>query len=1021
MIPLKLTLKGIYSYIEEQTIDFEKLTESKLFGIFGSVGSGKSTILEAITFALYNDTERLNNRDSRNYNMMNLKSNELLIDFEFYTESSDEKYRFIVKSKRNRNKFEDVSIKERSILISKNNGEWIPTEKTAEEIIGLSYTNFKRTIIIPQGKFKEFLELGAKDRTEMLNEIFNLQKFDLASKLGSIKKENDDAIILLEGEMIQYENKNDDELNNLKSEKDAVNTLEESETKIVNSLRDSIQSQNKLKDLFGNIDKVKSRLKGFSELKEGFDKRKTRLDNYSFCRINFAELLNSEFRLKKEIKDTSGKHAEVKELLDSLSNNKSAFERKLEDLKKVYDNREIIKDEAKELSLIVETKALIKEEKALAERVQRGDQFVKSQKEQLSELKGNLNSKKVSILNLKEGVSNISELHNVKGFHVKSKILSAEVGEFTKEIASVNTDKNNIKNKVKSNINEKYIGETISETKLNILTDIDLLKDNKIALNDEINHLTTQEKLKQWADDLEEGIACPVCGSNNHPNILNIKDLKVEVDSIRGKEKVLDLEVSTLEKQFSQLGIYESQITGLDKTITTTTLKLNNRKTEIDTHNNSFVWSKYEGKSLEIVETLISETESLNNTILNLEKEVVNEESEISKSQNKIDDYSKAIQQFSNEQISKKTAIELNTSSLKFYKLEEFENDGDESISNKAIEKNTLLERVISEFEKFNKELNLIGNLISENNGQEKQLSEQLANDELELKITEKNIKALLAESEYETLQIVKNILSDKINEQGETNAINDFYNSFKNANEELERLNAESSNKVFDKDKMDQDIVKLSSKEEELNILTSRKGVLISEVKNLESDLKKKKDLEKKNENLLKRKENISLLYNLFKAKGFVNYISTVYLQNLSQSANDRFFKMTKQHLQLEITDANEFQIRDYLNEGKTRSVKTLSGGQMFQASLSLALALADSVQNQIKANNNFFFLDEGFGSLDDEALHIVFETLKSLKNENRIVGVISHVESLKQEIDVHLQVNKNEERGSLVNYSWE
>jgi len=91
-----------------------------------------------------------------------------------------------------------------------------------------------------------------------------------------------------------------------------------------------------------------------------------------------------------------------------------------------------------------------------------------------------------------------------------------------------------------------------------------------------------------------------------------------------------------------------------------------------------------------------------------------------------------------------------------------------------------------------------------------------------------------------------------------------------------------------------------------------------------------------------------------------------------------------------------------------------------MFQASLSLALALADSVQNQIKADQKFFFLDEGFGSLDNEALHIVFEALKSLKKENRIVGVISHVESLKQEIDLHLQVNNDNERGSLINYSW-
>ena len=83
MIPKQLTIQGIYSYQEKQTIDFEKLTQSQLFGVFGPVGSGKSTLLEAISFSLYGRTERLGLRDNLGYNMMNLKSDELFIDFEF--------------------------------------------------------------------------------------------------------------------------------------------------------------------------------------------------------------------------------------------------------------------------------------------------------------------------------------------------------------------------------------------------------------------------------------------------------------------------------------------------------------------------------------------------------------------------------------------------------------------------------------------------------------------------------------------------------------------------------------------------------------------------------------------------------------------------------------------------------------------------------------------------------------------------------------------------------------------------
>lgn len=95
---------------------------------------------------------------------------------------------------------------------------------------------------------------------------------------------------------------------------------------------------------------------------------------------------------------------------------------------------------------------------------------------------------------------------------------------------------------------------------------------------------------------------------------------------------------------------------------------------------------------------------------------------------------------------------------------------------------------------------------------------------------------------------------------------------------------------------------------------------------------------------------------------------------------------------------------------------MKTLSGGQTFQASLSLALSLVDNLQQFAKSEENFFFLDEGFGTLDKESLRIVFDALKSLRKDNRIVGVISHVEEMQQEIDNYIDVRLDPEYGSIV-----
>ena len=180
MIPEKLTIEGLYSYQERQTIDFNSLMSAGLFGVFGATGSGKSSILEAITFALYGRTERLSSGDSRNYNMLNLKSDRMYIEFDFYN-YNNQHYRAVRELKRNSKKFDTVSIPSNHVIFYKIENDVItPLENIdAEQLIGMSYDNFKRTIIIPQGQFKEFLELKPTARTEMLKEIFNLKYLPL--------------------------------------------------------------------------------------------------------------------------------------------------------------------------------------------------------------------------------------------------------------------------------------------------------------------------------------------------------------------------------------------------------------------------------------------------------------------------------------------------------------------------------------------------------------------------------------------------------------------------------------------------------------------------------------------------------------------------------------------------------------------------------------------------------------------------------------------------------------------------
>ncbi|MEN8136901.1 MAG: AAA family ATPase [Bacteroidota bacterium] len=1021
MIPLKLKIKGIYSYIEEQTIDFSNLTDSSLFGIFGAVGSGKSTVLEAITFALYGDTERLNSRDSRAYNMMNLKSNELLIDFEFYTDTRDKKYRFIVKGKRNRNNFNDVKTFERSSLESTGDGSWLPTEKSATDIIGLSYKNFKRTIIIPQGKFKEFLELTAKDRTEMLNEIFHLQRFDLAPKLGSIKNKNEESLNILSGEMKQYEGKNPEVLKNLESDKALLTKKELTANEEIKKLRDNISEQNKLKELFESLSAAESKLGKLDNLKGDFEKRKTELTNYSYCRINFSELLNTEYRIEKEIKHSTDKLSLLKNSLEKNEENKNELASELKLVQKIYDKKDELTKEAEELEIIISIRNSIADNEILSKRIEKGNRIIVQEKSESNENQKILVEKKSELKKLKEDLPNISILHNVKNHLIKQNNLENQLKDINTEINKSTNEISSIKNQIKTDIEEKHFSESISEIRKKTDDEIDFLKSKRIELNEKQNHTLAQEKLKNWADDLVDGTPCPVCGSEHHPHILNISDLQNEISEIKKKDEYLEKTLSKLNKQNSILDIIEHKLSASKELLSDNTSKKIIVEKEISAHNNSFQWEQFKDISLEKTDRLISDTEKLSQQINNLEESIALIENKSLKLRESIDRNSEGVQKLKNKLIADEATIESKKGALKRLSLKQVENEDNNSLTKSASQNMETVKKAEIDFERISKETTSIITVIAEIKGQEKEITEKLKTLDESILDAKNLLSNSLAKSEYSSLEVVKRILSKKIDEQDESKIISDFELNLKLAAEELNKLKKISEGKIFDANLYSKTKEELSHKEAELKKLTTQIGVLQGEISKLTGDLEKKNILEKENESLLKRKDNINILSKLFKSKGFVNYISTVYLHNLSEAANNRFFKMTKQQLQLEITDSNEFQIRDLLNEGKTRNIKTLSGGQMFQASLSLALALADSVQSQVKADNKFFFLDEGFGSLDDESLHIVFEALKSLKNENRIVGIISHVESLKQEIDIHLQVNKDDETGSIIRHSWE
>ncbi|MFC4778532.1 AAA family ATPase, partial [Paenibacillus sp. GCM10023252] len=180
MRPIKLKLSGLQSYREQQEVDFEQLTEAGVFGIFGPTGSGKSSLLDAITLALYGKVERA---AGGTQGIMNQSEKTLAVSFTFELHAGDDRKRFRVERQFKRSGDVTVSNTVSRFIEITDGGEVVLADKLSdvtrcvEQQIGLGMQDFTRAVVLPQGKFAEFLSLTGKDRRSMLQRLFRLERF----------------------------------------------------------------------------------------------------------------------------------------------------------------------------------------------------------------------------------------------------------------------------------------------------------------------------------------------------------------------------------------------------------------------------------------------------------------------------------------------------------------------------------------------------------------------------------------------------------------------------------------------------------------------------------------------------------------------------------------------------------------------------------------------------------------------------------------------------------------------------
>ena len=437
---------------------------------------------------------------------------------------------------------------------------------------------------------------------------------------------------------------------------------------------------------------------------------------------------------------------------------------------------------------------------------------------------------------------------------------------------------------------------------------------------------------------------------------------------------------------------------------------------DIETHKRQFVWANYLGKSsLEITQ--------MENEDIRLQNELKELRSALAAIDRNIRKYSEALKQIENSVEQSRNALTKHQGR----KEEIGKNLSEEFVLQYAqVDVNQLNEqrqKLLAVLEKRNAVLAERNAVLSKQNavlfqreGERNSCKQNLETIIGETDKCESEIERQIACGGFQSLESVRQILSSSFDEDDAQKQIDNFNRQMIEFSSQLAALSEQTSGKDQPaEENIKSDEQTLSQKEKEFKSCIANKGGIEKEINLFETKLSQKTELEKEMKKAEARLDALNKLSQMFKGDKFIQFISTVYLEQLCAKANERLQIITNNKFAIRYWEEN-FEVIDNLNSGKTRSLKTLSGGQIFQASLCMALALVDTIRLNSDTREDFFFLDEGFGTQDNESIELIFKSLVSLRQENKIVGLISHSEILKEKISYNIAVRLDQNEGSLI-----
>ena len=996
MKPLLIKLRNIGPFVNEQ-IDFSKL--ENMFLITGNTGAGKTFIFDAMTFALYGSVCGSRGEES---NQLRSKYTDVKEDAEAFVEFSFESvgkiyrvnrtlsYKYVNKNNKEATKdsvvvFEQYNTEQKSFVSFDEQKSQI--DARIQSIIGLKKDEFSKIILLPQGAFSSFLKENSKDKAETLKKIFPVDSYtsimeDIREKAKNLKNELDAINNQITNLCQKFDfSEGDKFLEELKVKKEEIENKQKNNSHELQIIVSDITKLNEEKTQAKEKNEHSEKLNNLLSKKEFYEHIEEKIKKAEKSSV-FGEFIRNVELCKKNYEKAKIDFEESRENLNFVS--------------KKYD--EIFQQENDFAVLKAETKKMQSEFSVLEEQLKNAKELAfyiektQSEKQKLDNLQEELNKIDCEITENKNKVN--SEL-----------AVETVIEQITIEIS-------NLKIKVKDDeqkLNDfKSLQKIIKEIdeKQGELRELNLSKDSLVK-NIENNRKILDETLiaqknyemknasYELAKDLQEGQECPVCGSLNHPK------LACSISGLSFSDKISTYEQNLKISQEKAIEI-ESQISSVATLISEKSIQKKELEAQSIEENICEIFEN-DKVSLEKKEEDIQFYKKIKENLDALEEKYKAKREAIME-QDKI--YSSCLA----------TQKEKENNSLKGLSLEEL------------TKKHSVIQKELEDAElKINKWENDCKNIASEKKACEvdnQTKSKYFADSSKNLDHANAVLSEKVSSSEFSNLE---EVLSSFVEE----NELVKIKNDLKEYSVSVVEHSA-----VLEKYK---NIRMLSEIETDLQVAQNKKNEMMLEAQNLSNDFQKviedytnfessfeqyktlenqRKTTEQKR--LPYEKLNNDLNGNNPKKLQFDSWVLGIYFEQVVSYASKRFYDISNGRY--------NFKIANYENGGKGNSKKgldllvidsfngserptsTLSGGETFMASISLALALTDVVQNRnggIQLDS--LFIDEGFGTLDNETLDKALGVLNELQ-ETKMVGIISHVDALQSTIPSIIKVEKTQ-----------